>query len=165
MPTPSSSPTAASLAATEPFAGLFLFRFVGIESEIGTARLTAFGQTVELDAESAHNCIMAQVGLVTEADFDAADFTDEEVSLHSDSDIIIRGDGDPVFMAKRVLVHADAVSYHSRYVTEAAAGKTFMSYAVTGKTRVTTIAPSAPSQSVSPLAPSDTVSGGTSQGN
>ena len=105
------------------------FRFIGIESSIGEVRLCTFGQAIDLDPETAHDCILGRVPLVTDEAFAAAGFTDEELNAHGDWKAHADDTIDPVFKAKKLKLFSVLVVYRAQYEKDADAGNTFMARA------------------------------------
>ena len=59
------------------------FVFVGAHTELPNLRLERFGQVVELSHEAAENIIAGGGALLPKDDFDALNFTEQEVSLYT----------------------------------------------------------------------------------
>lgn len=100
------------------------FYFVGSESHIGEVRVTAFGQALDLDPQTAHDCVMGRVGLVTEDEFKAADLSEEELMVYSE--VISHKDAPKEFLDKKRKLHMAAVAFYKKYQDGVEAGITFM---------------------------------------
>ncbi len=102
------------------------FKFIASESHIGEVRLCTYGQTVDLDAEMAHTCILGRVGLLPVDQFDSIGFTEDELERHADYAQHRHENIDPVFAAKKQKSHAMFVKYMQDYTMAVAKGDTFM---------------------------------------
>lgn len=131
------------------------FRFVGRTSQIGIVNVT-FGQGLDLDAQTAHDCMFGRVGLVTEVDFDSVGLTEDEQQHYSDMDSHRdTRTNDPDFHVKKMKLHALCVAYREAYLKAAEAGDTFMAREEKAKAPapVVILKPVPPTQSMKPADP------------
>lgn len=62
-----------------------LYRFVGANTEVGSVKLSKFGQPVELTDELARDVLAGGGSILPSDQFDEIGFTEQELSLYSDN--------------------------------------------------------------------------------
>ncbi len=100
------------------------FRFTGSESICGNVRISTYGQLLDLDAATAHDCLLGHVGLLPDEDFQKLGFSDDELNQYADYDS--HRQADPEFLEKKAASHRQASQLRVQYEKEAAEGNTFM---------------------------------------
>jgi hypothetical protein len=78
------------------------YRFCGSLTEAGELRLTKFGQAVELSDELASLIVLGGGSILPSADFAKAAFTEQELSLYSNT--ASHSEGNRAFQAKKKIV-------------------------------------------------------------
>lgn len=75
------------------------YRYCGTLTEVGELRLTKFGQVAEFSDAQAREVILGGGAIVPSADFDKIAFTEQELSLYSNSGS--HGEANRAFQAKK----------------------------------------------------------------